>query len=418
MNPPSNRRRWLAWWGAAMSIAMTGRHAGARNTGNADPVALPAASPIAQLRLDADGTPLAVTRDGELLRHGSGDWQSLGIGLDPAVPVAIGHGRIVGRGRQGGLWVHEAGRVHESDLPKLAPHAGLLVLSFAVIAVAPHGDRTFRVVRLEPLGDRWMESARSLEAVIPDARPVQFDPDGSGAGVAADANGHVVVFAGPDDSRYRHGVLGDAIEPTVMLLLERHELRPISSIALPAPHVFEDIAPRPIDWGDRRALLTMRAGPLGGQLCVVARSPGALHRFEIAALGEPIGIPNRWLSPSTDGNRLVAVLTPHIGGVLHRYRRAGDRLPGEVLARGVSNHAIGARDLDVSAWVGARWVTPTQDRHGLRVIDVDAPPTADSRTLVRLNAPVTALHPWRRGSASGVATLLADGTAWWVGLGD
>jgi hypothetical protein len=113
-------------------------------------------------------------------------------------------------------------------------------------------------------------------------------------------------------------VLGDAIEPTALVLFERHSLQPMAQVELAAPYVFEDLAPRPITWRGQRALLTVRSGPLGAQLCVVALAAAGGSRFEITALGAPIGMPNHWLSPSTDGQQLLAVHTPHLGGVLHR----------------------------------------------------------------------------------------------------
>ena len=236
---------------------------------------------------------------------------------------------------------------------------------------------------------------------------MRFDPDGT----ASDDNGHVAVFGAPSSTRYRHGVLGDAVEPTALLLLERHGLEAMGQLELPAPHVFEDIAPRPVAWRGRRGLLTVRSGPLGAQLVIVARAATAPGRFELAAVGEPIGMPNRWLSPSTDGRRLLAVHTPHLDGVLHRYTLQGERLVGRIIARGFGNHAIGQRDLDVSAWVGRRWVVPARDRRSLVVVDVDEV-SADG--TVALPSPVTALQPWRRGTDAGVVALLQDGSAWWV----
>ncbi len=248
--------------------------------------------------------------------------------------------------------------------------------------------------------------------MLSDARPLQFDPDGSPSGPNADDAGHVVVFGAPSTDRYRHGVLGDAVEPTALMLLERHGLEPMAQLELPKPYVFEDIAPRPIAWRGRRGLLTVRAGPLGGQLAVVARLSD--DRFELAALGEPIGTPNRWLSPTTDGQRLWAVHTPHIGGVLHRYGDSGRRLVGGVVTRGLTNHVLGERHLDLSVWLGRRWVVPAQDRRHLLAIDTETASDAVTPERVSLPGQIKALSPWRRGPDNGVVALLQDGSAWWV----
>ncbi len=144
------------------------------------------------------------------------------------------------------------------------------------------------------------------------------------------------------------------------------------------------------------------------------RCTGTAGRFELAAVGDAVGTRNRWLSPSTDGQRLLAVLTPHLGGVLNRHEPQGAHLPSQVIARGLSNHSIGQRELDVSAWVGARWVVPSQDRLQLLVFDVDAAPPGPAPEAIAAPVPVLNLKTWHRGSQAGVAALLQDGSAWWV----
>ena len=365
---------------------------------------------MVRLHVDADGALLALSSGGELWRLERSAWRSLGHGLDPSSPLATGHGRVVGRGLDGGLWLLESGRVTQQPLLALSPHAGLLVLALAVIAIAPGREGRHHVVRLEAGTGGWSETARSKAAVLPDARPVQFDPSGA----TSDDNGHVAVFGGPDAARYRHGVLGDAVEATSLLLLERHGLEPLARLDLPAPFVFEDIAPRPVAWQGQRGLLTIRSGPQGAQLAVVAPPGGQPERLALAALGTPLGAPQRWMAPATDGVRLLAVHTPHIGGVLHRYRADGDRLIDEVVARGVTNHTVGHRDLDVSAWVGPQWVVPAQDHRTLRVFDFDG--RAGQPRDVPLGQPAIALQRWRRHGQAGVAVLLGDGSVVWTAI--
>ena len=363
-----------------------------------------------RLHVDADGALLALSAGGELWRLERSAWRSLGHGLDPSSPLATGHGRVVGRGQDGGLWLLESGRATQSPLPALSPHAGLMVLPLGVIAVAVGRDGQHHVVRLEPGAGGWSETARSKATVLPDARPVQFDPSGA----TSDDNGHVAVFGGPDSARYRHGVLGDAVEATSLLLLERHGLEQLARLDLPAPFVFEDIAPRPVAWQGQRGLLTVRSGPQGAQLAVVARPAGQPERLALAALGAPVGAPQRWMAPTTDGVRLLAVHTPHIGGVLNRYRTDGDRLIGEVVASDVANHTIGHRDLDVSAWVGRTWVVPAQNRRTLRVFGFDG--GAGQFRDVSLGQPATGLQSWRRHGQAGVAVLLQDGSLAWTAI--
>lgn len=318
---------------------------------------LHAGGPSGLLGLGASGTLWALSATGAAATR-------LADGLDPHTPPASGHGRIAARQADGGLWVWQAGAGRRGPPALLAPFAGLLVLPLAVVGVAAGSHR---LLRLEPgAGQAWTAVAQSAEAVLPDARPLQADLDGRGDG------GHLVVLAGPDSQRYPHAVLGDGTEATRVLWLERHSLAPLRTLTVPAPHVIEDIAPRPVAWGGNTALLTVRAGPQGGQLGVVAADPAQPQALHWAALGDAIGTRNRWMAPTTDGTRLLAVHTPHIGGDLQAYRADGQRLVGRSVARGVSTHRIGARELDLAVWLGPHLLLPQQDGLALQVLDARA----------------------------------------------
>jgi hypothetical protein len=363
--------------------------------------------PTGLLGLDASGTLWALSPEGPRPRR-------LASGIEPASRIGTGHGRIAARTARGGLWVWEDGRIGTVASARLAPHAGLLVLPLAVLAIVIEGpddprDAPHRVARFEPRqSSDWHEVSRSQEAVLPDARPVQVDLDGSGDG------GHIAVLAGPDDRRYAHGVLGDRIEATRLIWLERHDLKAMRTLALPAPHVFEDIEPRPVRLPEARGaagLLTVRSGPEGGQLALVTADPQQAQALRLAALGDTVGGFHRWLAPTTQGTHLVAVHTPHIGGVLHTYRLDGAQLTRRRLMTDVSTHAIGSRETDLAAWVRGRLVVPSQDGRLLRVLD-PAAEWAESFT-VPLPGRVTMTAAIR--DATAVAVLLADGQVVLVG---
>lgn len=355
-----------------------------------------------QVRSGGPGSLLALGASGALwaLSTGDGAATRLGDGLDPFTPLAVGHGRVVARHVDGGLWSWQDGQVQRGPRERLAPRAGLTVLPLAVIAVAADGHH---LIRLEPDGRRssgdgnaWAEVARSAQPVLPDARPVLADLDGRGDG------GHVAVLAGPDGRRYRHGVLGDAIEATRMVWLERHSLQVLRELVLPAPHVMEDIAPRPVAMagpGRGTALLTVRSGPLGGQLGLIAASAARPDQLQWAALGDALGIPNRWMSPTTDGTRMLSVHTPHIGGLLHEYRLEGGRLVGRVVATGVSTHRLDSRELDLAVWMGSQLLLPEQDGRGLRVLDADAGWRVAAELALPDRVALSAALPQNQGAA-------------------
>lgn len=362
---------------------------------------LGAPQPVAQIAAGGPTGLLAVGSAGLLyaLALDGGRVQLLASGIDPDTPLAVGHGRIAARRLDGTLWVLEAGRTGFSEARTLAPMAGLLVLPLAIIGIEAEGTR-HRVVRLEPAGtESWRVEARSSIDVLPDARPIQADLDGAGDG------GHVVVLAGPDAVRYRHGVLGDAIEATRVVLLERHSLAVMRELVVEPPQVLEDIAPRRVPLGARDGLLTVLAGPLGGQLVLLDADPARAASLRIAALGPALGTANRWLSPTTDGWHWLAVHTPHIGGVLHTYRQQDDRLHAERLLDGVSNHAIGSRQLDLATWQGPHLLMPDQGRQRMLLLDG----RSGWQRVHEWPLPARVIASAGLGGGAGVAVLLANG---------
>lgn len=402
---PVTRREALCALVGACGAALAPREAATAET----PVSLAAPERIAQLHVTATGELLAISSAGRLWQFDGRAWQQRDDGIDPRAPLASGQGRIAGRAAAGGLWVLEAGRATRSAAPRLLPDAGFHVLPLGVIAVAEGAGGRAYAVRLEPSsGGAWRETARSTESVLPDARPQQVDMDGV---LAAASDGHILVLGGPDAQRYRHAVLGDDVEATRVLYLERHGLEPLRTLTLPAPHVLEDIAPRPIEWAGATGLLTVRSGPYGAQLAVVAADRAQRGALTLAALGEPIGMPNRWMASTTDGRRLLAVHTPHIGGVLHEYVGEGNALRAQRIADGYSTHALGSRELDLAAWAGGALVLPGQDRRALHVLAGDG---WSQRAVYTLAQPVVATRVWRSGARPGVAALLADGSVVWV----
>jgi len=153
----------------------------------------------------------------------------------------------------------------------------------------------------------------------------------------------------------------------------------------------------------------MRAGPQGAQLAVVAADAQRRDALALLALGPPIGQRNRWLSPATDGRRIAAVHTPHIGGVLHDYRADGGQLAAQRIADGVTAHTIGARELSLALWVGDALAVPTQDRRALRFYG-----GGTLAAQAALPAAAVATRPLARDGRAGVAALLEDGQLVWV----
>ncbi len=232
-----------------------------------------------------------------------------------------------------------------------------LTVPGGVSAVFLDGDRTIVESRSRAFFSIVAEGAKAVRAERLGAyqEPVMVRrPDMLPDGRVAESDGVIreAYFIKPT-SRYRHGVLGDAIEAGgVRVLLENGET---SDLTLPSDSVFEDLKPRlhDIDRDGAHELVLVRSSVDAGASVVVAGMRDG--QLEIAATAEPIGRPNRWLNPvgvadfDGDGDLEIAIVrTPHIGGILILYRMEGAELVVDHEARGFSNHFIGSRELGMA----------------------------------------------------------------------
>ena len=180
-------------------------------------------------------------------------------------------------------------------------------------------------------------------------------PDGQFSEGATGSDIRFAWYGGPT-GRYAHGVLGDRIEAGA-LVVDGGAGSP-RTVRLPETDVFEDLTPRVVDLdGDGvNEIVTIRSSVSEGGSIAVYQLRG--DGLELLGRTPSIGQPNRWMNVAAiedfDGDGvldLAIVETPHIGGILKLWS-GGEMLQGRatLLARqsGVSNHAIGSRELDLS----------------------------------------------------------------------
>ncbi len=256
------------------------------------------------------------------------------------------------------------------------------------------GDGTHYRIQLRNGAFEIEPAERYPEDVLPD----DALPDGR----IADAGNGVRAWLSAPTARYGHAVLGDGIEAGALSV--SHPGTPIQTITLPTSSVFEDRYPRFADMdGDGMAeILVVRAyADAGGALTLV--DPGSVGRApRIVAEGPAIGTPNRWLNPvgvgDVDGDgrpEALVVITPHIGGTLTAYEWRGDRLVVDHEMFGFSNHAIGARELALSAVAdldgdgAAEVIVPNVDRTQMTVVSFAGP---EPRVIRRIAAPDRVAH--------------------------
>jgi hypothetical protein len=223
--------------------------------------------------------------------------------------------------------------------------------------------------------------------------------------------------------RYRHGVLGDAVEAGA-LVLERADGRRFRYV-LDAGSVFEDRRVRLIDLdqdGRDEAIVVQSYLDEGAALAVFAMGrDGVTFISQVPAIGRA----NRWLNPvgagDFDGDGVVEIAyveTPHIGGALRLFEYRDRRLHEDHAARGFSNHAIGSRVQDQSAihdWTGdgvPDMAVPDARRRGLRFVTFARGTFHEFDQVSHDQAIVTAIHPALFDDSGQVFAVygLADGT--------
>ena len=173
---------------------------------------------------------------------------------------------------------------------------------------------------------------------LPDARVTDI----SGAALVAPV--------GPTD-RYAHGVLGDELEASAIEV--RDQDGPQARIEVGAEEVIE---------GTSAMVLELVSNDLGPELLVTVSDSqdGARLRAyaldgSVAAESDPIGQGYRWLHQIGAGHlapdgalEIIAVRTPHIGGVVQAYRFLDGGLELAGSADGYSSHQLGSPNLDMA----------------------------------------------------------------------
>lgn len=212
--------------------------------------------------------------------------------------------------------------------------------------------------------DTGLDAAAWHADVTPDTRIVEAP------------SGTQVALTEPTD-RYPHGAIGDELEAAAISVREADgEVR---RIAIAASAVIEGTSALLADlMGETNGpeiLVTVSDRDQGARLVVYGLDG------ELIAASEPIGQGFRWLHQigvgptGPDGEvEIIAVRTPHIGGIVEAYRLVDDRLDKVASLPGFSSHRLGSTNLDMALLADAdgdgrlEVVVPTQDMSRLGVL--------------------------------------------------
>ncbi|MEP3045833.1 MAG: hypothetical protein ABJL55_12725 [Roseibium sp.] len=203
-------------------------------------------------------------------------------------------------------------------------------------------------------------------------------PDGEFATISVNGM-QISAWYGSPTTRYRHGILGDAIEAGSLHL--RIGDRDVQSFHLPKTEVFEDRTPRLVDLnGDGSIeIITIRSYlDAGGSVAIFGLQNGKLAEL---ASSKSVGRANRWLNiagiadyAGTGSSQIAYVETPHIGGTLYFLEWRGSELVPIASMPRFSNHKIGSREqaltssLDFTGNGKPDLVVPSDNLRALRIV--------------------------------------------------
>lgn len=331
---------------------------------------------------------LALLHDGRVVAvDGDGATRTLHRGWGGDDLLACG-GRVLGLDRQGRLRTVSDGASARLG-PRVSPHATPACLPDGGVVVPAADGRA--LLRL----DASLEvAARAPLAVLPDAEPVRL------------RTGRVAVFAEPT-FRYRHGVLGDEVEPAAVVVLRSDDLREVARWEAPSPFVLEGRRPEPFAFGGVVGVLVTRAGYGAGTrvLRLELRTSGGGEALVVTGQARAEGSPAWTHVFAAHADRAFGVAGPHDDGLLVRLEVAapGPRLPVRVHDLALSSHRLGQRELDLAR------LLPRTRRDGAGV-DRLLLPTLAGDAVVWLRCDRSACTRERRvpvpGGVSGAAPVL------------
>lgn len=259
-----------------------------------------------------------------------------------------------------------------------AQSPGTVVKFFAVpggVLLQAGRGQVFRVavsgnnISLQPDTGALLPRAELLAAMIPNG------------GIARGAKNIRRAWLVSPTRRYPHGALGDEIEAGGVRAILSSGIS--VEYRLDAASVFEDLTPRLVDLDDdgkdEIAVVRSYLGR-GSALSLFSADEIGMRLF---AESPPIGATNRWLNPVGAGDfdgdgetEIAAVVTPHIGGVLTVYKYSRGSLRPIYSRFGFSNHAMGSRELGMSAITDADGdgvvdiVLPDASRRNVKAVTV------------------------------------------------
>ncbi|HHW7507092.1 TPA: hypothetical protein ACU21B_000918 [Mannheimia haemolytica] len=294
------------------------------------PLPLPQIGKVSQFDLSEQGELVVINQQKQLWRV-TQQAQKLADGVSTEIEPKAQYQRIALADQNGHFMLWTADKIYTSNIP-LSPKATMTALNFATIAVTKQNGQ-FKLARIETQGNQATITSTAETEVLSDAHPLQIDFD-----TETSNQGHIAVLAKPDDTTYRHGVLGDDVEAGEIQFLERHTLKPLAEKLTQQGRVFEANRLATLTENGKTKLISVISGDGNGASTVVIDVKDG--KLSIDAESEPLPT-NRWQSPFSFNRKLYAIQMPHLKGNLVEYSLKGSQLAERFITSSLSNHRYG-----------------------------------------------------------------------------
>ncbi|MEL6525832.1 MAG: hypothetical protein AAFQ07_08995, partial [Chloroflexota bacterium] len=239
-----------------------------------------------------------------------------------------------------------------------SPYEGILTLFSDGNFPIPDGMSPLsHPVLLPDVAILYITETGNLAAQVIGGTPIEID-----LGIQLDArivisdDNRIAVYAGATNERYVHGIMGDDIEGSEVVVLQivDGEFEILERMTVEGDAIYEGLSPM---WADvngdgvQDLITTVSNSQLGSRIRAYVFTDEGVQTVD----GVPIGRGNRWqhqlawASFAPDGTfELVEVLTPHIGGVVRFYQYTGNTLEIVAELEGYTSHVIGSCNLDMA----------------------------------------------------------------------
>jgi hypothetical protein len=176
------------------------------------------------------------------------------------------------------------------------------------------------------------------------------------ARIVVSDDGRIAVYAEASQQRYVHGIMGDDLEGSTLVVLRVNNdvFETVARVDLEGDAIYEGLSPMWADVdedGTQDLITTVSDSQTGSRIRVYLFTADGIRQIDGQAIGQAYRWQHQlaWGALGAKGEmELVDVRTPHIGGIVRFYQFTGNSLEIVATQTGYTSHVINSRNLDMA----------------------------------------------------------------------